>query len=148
MARQVTGGTPLMVVGGGMAEWPQGEAPHGRRLAPVAFVDASERPQLLELPALFACVGFAAWRAQALLKEEAEETVLSVRLSQPRRATFALALPGRYKTFIDSIKRLGILYICPTTPALGISARLAKDHSFPATLDRGPAAGDSLAPRS
>lgn len=135
MTRKMEGRPPLEVVGGGMAEWSGGESPHGRPFAPVVFVDASGQPELLELPSLFTQVGFDAWGAKVEIgDEEAEGATLTLRLSQPQATVLVLAVPARYKAFIGTIKRMGILYICPTTPALGISARLAKDHSFSAAL--------------
>jgi hypothetical protein len=138
--RRDTGTLPaLELVGGGLAEWPAGQGPRGETLAPAAFVDASGHDDLLDLPHRFHEAGAAGWDCAGTW--EVEPLALVVRVRAPLEAAFRIPLdPARHAALIVSILRDGVLYLCPTTPRLGINARLARDHSFFCPVDQGFAA--------
>ena len=127
------------LVGGGLAEWPSGKGPRGETIAAAAYVDVSEAPHLLDLPHQFHGAGIAAWRASATWEEE--PLALVVQVSAPTQATFCIPLDAaRHAALINAVLRDGGIYVCPTTPKLGINARLARDHSVWVEVDQGYAA--------
>lgn len=123
------------LVGGGLAEWPPGQGPRGETIAPAAFVDVSTAPYLLELPHQFHAAGTAGWDARAVW--ETEPLALVVTITKPVEMTFRVPLDGtKHAALINAVLRDGGIYICPTTPRLGIHARLARDHSVWVEVDR------------
>lgn len=123
------------LVGGGLAEWPPGKGPRGETIAPCAYVDVSGAEHLLELPHQFHAAGLAGWRATGTW--EIDPLALIVTVGEP--ATAALRIPlqaAKHAALINAVLRDGGLYICTTTPRLGINARLARDNSFWADVDR------------
>lgn len=126
----------LELVGGGLAEWPDGRGPRGETIAPAAFLDASGYDGVLDLPHRFREAGIEAWHCAG--EWEAEPLGLVVRVRAPVEAAFRIPLDRlRHGALIDSLLREGGCYICPTTPRLGINARLARDQSFYCTVDPG-----------
>jgi hypothetical protein len=143
MARRETGVSTanevpaLELVGGGLAEWPPGAGPRGESIAPAAYVDATGHDAILALPHHFHAAG-AGWDCRG--EWEADPPALVVRVHAPVRAAFRVPIdPARrgHVPLVDAILRDGGIYICPTTPRLGINARLARDHSFYCAVDRG-----------
>lgn len=125
----------IELVGGGLAEWPPGRGPRGETIAPVAFLDVSQHESLLQLPRLSHDTGQTTWQCAATW--EAEPLALVVQVHAPVGAGFRVPLdPARHAALIDAVLRHGGLYLCPTTPRLGINARLARDHSFFCAVDR------------
>ncbi len=123
------------LVGGGLAEWPPGRGPRGETIAPAGFLDVSDHEALLDLPRLFHEAGQETWQCAATW--EAEPLALVVHVRAPVEAGFRVSLdPTRHAPLIDAVLRHGGLYLCPTTPRLGINARLARDHSFFCAVDR------------
>ncbi|MBI2760653.1 MAG: hypothetical protein HYX51_04410 [Chloroflexi bacterium] len=127
----------LELVGGALAEWPSGQGPRGETIAPAVFVDAEGHDALLALPHQFHAAGAAAWDCVATWQRD--PPALEVRVQTPVSAGFRVVLdpakPGRV-ALIEAILRDGALYICPTSPKLGLNARLARDHSFFCAVDR------------
>ena len=125
------------VVGGGLAEWPSATGPRGETIAPCAFVDASAAPDLLALPALFQADPHG-WQAVGHWSNaEDGSRLLVLELTAPRTRVVTLVFRGpRQAPFIAAVERAGTLYICPTTPAQGVNARLARDASFAAVVVR------------
>ena len=123
------------LVGGGLAEWPSGKGPRGETIAPAAYIDVSAAPHLLELPHHFHAAGMDGWRAAAVW--EVEPLALAVTVSAPVEASFRVPLDAtRHVALINAVLRDGGIYVCPTTPRLGINARLARDHSVWVDVDR------------
>lgn len=145
----------LELVGGGLAEWPSGQGPRGESIAPAAFVDASDHDHLLALPHRFHEVGASRWDcigvwevggAAASERRAASPpppaVTLLVRVRAPVAAAFRIPFqPARHRPLIEAMLRDGTLYICPTTPRLGLNARLARDNSFFCLVDRESAPG-------
>jgi hypothetical protein len=127
----------LELVGGALAEWPSGQGPRGETIAPAVFVDADGHDDLLALPHQFHAAGMAAWGCEATWQRD--PLALDVRIQAPVPAGFRVRLdpnkPGRV-ALIEAILRDGTLYICPTSPKLGLNARLARDHSFFCAVDQ------------
>lgn len=136
----MTKGLPaLELVGGGLAEWPSGQGPRGESIAPAAFVDASGHDGVLALPHHFHQAGAGAWECEGAW--QAEPLTLLVRVRAPVEAAFTIPFnPARHGPLVDAILRDGALYICPTTPRMGINARLARDNSFFCAVDQSFAA--------
>lgn len=125
----------IELVGGGLAEWPSGRGPRGETIAPAGFLDVSDHEALLALPRLFRETGQTTWQCAATW--EAKPLALVVQVHAPVEAGFRVPLdPVRHAALIDAVLRHGGLYLCPTTPRLGINARLARDHSFFCAADR------------
>ena len=125
----------LELVGGGLAEWPSGQGPRGESIAAAAFVDASGHEDVLGLPHRFHQAGAAVWECEGTW--QAEPLALVVRVRAPVEAAFAIPFnPARHGSLVDAILRDGALYICPTTPRMGINARLARDNSFVCAVDQ------------
>ena len=127
----------LELVGGGLAEWPPGQGPRGEAIAPAAFVDASGHDDLLALPHRFHAAGMAAWQCEGAW--ETEPLALVVRVRAAVEAGFRVPVnPAKrgHPQLIEAVLRDGALYICPTTPRLGLNARLARDQSFFCAVDR------------
>jgi hypothetical protein len=123
------------LVGGGLAEWPSGKGPRGESIAPAAYLDVSTAPHLLNLPHEFHGVGIAGWEAAAVW--ETEPFALTVTVRRPVEAEFRVPLDaGRHAALVTAILRDGGIYIVPTTPRLGINARLARDNSVWVEVDR------------
>ncbi len=123
------------LVGGGLAEWPAGQGPRGESLAAAAFVDASGHDDLLALPHQFHEAGIGGWRCEGVWQVEPLALVIAVRA--PVDVAFRLPFhPARHAALIDAILRDGAVYICPTTPRLGLNARLARDQSFFCAVDQ------------
>lgn len=126
----------LELVGGGLAEWPPGQGPRGESIAPAAFVDATGQEDLLALPHRFHEAGAGAWQCEGDFEEP--PLALVVRVRAPVEAEFRVPLDGRrHAALVDAVLRDGALYICTTTPRLGLNARLARDQSFFCAVDRG-----------
>ncbi len=126
----------LELVGGGLAEWPSGHGPRGESIAPAAFVDASGYDGLLALPHRFHEAGAAGWQCEGRWDEE--PLALAVRVRAPIQAAFRIPMdPKRHAALVDAVLRDGAVYICTTTPRLGLNARLARDQSFFCAVDRG-----------
>jgi hypothetical protein len=125
----------VQLVGGGLAEWPPGRGPRGETIAPAAFLDVSGHEALLALPRLFHDSQPESWQCEGVW--EAEPLALMVSVRAPAEVGFRIPLdPARHAPLIDAALRHGGLYLCPTTPRLGINARLARDHSFFCAVDR------------
>ncbi len=123
------------LVGGGLAEWPAGQGPRGETVAPAAFVDVSGHDTLLDLPHAFHDAGAAAWRCHGAW--EASPPALVVAVEAPVEATFRIPLdPAKHGPLVEAALRDGTLYICTTSPRLGLNARMARDRSFPCTVDQ------------
>jgi hypothetical protein len=123
------------LVGGGLAEWPSGKGPRGETIAPAAFVDVTGADHLLDLPHAFHAAGIAGWHANA--SWQTEPLALDVTVTAPTGAAFRIPLdPGRHAALITAILRDGGIYVVPTTPRLGINARLARDGSVWVAVDR------------
>jgi hypothetical protein len=126
----------LELVGGGLAEWPSGQGPRGETIAAAAYVDASGHDDLLALPHRFHEAGADVWRCDG--GWEADPLAFVVRVRAPLEAAFRVPLnPSRHAALVEAMLRDGALYLCPTTPRLGINARLARDQSFFVAVDRG-----------
>ena len=124
------------LVGGGLAEWPPGRGPRGETIAPAAYVDVSGAEHLLELPHQFHGVGVAGWRASGVWEREPFGLVIGV--TAPVAAAFRVPLnAAKHAALISAVLRDGGIYVCTTTPRLGINARLARDNSFWVDVDRG-----------
>ena len=118
-----------------MAEWPSGKGPRRETIAPAAYVDVSAAPHLLNLPHHFHAAGMSGWQASGAW--EAEPLALVVTISAPVEASFRVPLDAtRHAALINAVLRDGGIYVCPTTPRLGINARLARDHSVWVDVDR------------
>jgi hypothetical protein len=123
------------LVGGGLAEWPSGKGPRGETIAPAAYVDVSSAPHLLGLPHHFHAAGAGGWQADATW--ETEPLALVVAVNAPVEMSFRVPLDAtRHAALINAVLRDGGIYVCPTTPRLGINARLARDHSVWVDADR------------
>ncbi len=115
----------LEVVGGGLGEWYE-KRERGHEATPYVFVDVEDHPELLELSARS---GEPDWQANAawLLAE----TAIHVRIAAPDPIEFVIGLENpRLKALVALIERDNAIAVCPTTPKLGINARLARDRSI------------------
>lgn len=124
----------LELVGGGLAEWPAGQGPRGETLAPAVFVDADGHDDLIALPAHFHEVGIPGWQCRS--RWEVEPLALVIEVTHPVERSFRVALDrGRHAPIIDALLRDGGCYVSPTSPRLGISARMMLNHSFYCPID-------------
>jgi hypothetical protein len=115
----------LQVVGGGLGEWYEKRERH-QEATPYVFVDVEEHPELLNLPAQ---AGEPGWRASAAWL--ADEAAIAVRIAAPVATELIIGLESpQLKPLIALIERDRTIAVCPTTPRLGINARLARDRSF------------------
>jgi hypothetical protein len=122
------------LVGGGLAEWPQGQGPRGETIAPAAFVDVTGGEHLLELPHHFHRAGIAAWKARADL--QTEPASLTVTVTAPVEVAFRAPLDAhKHAALVSAVVRDAGIYIVPTTPRFGINARLARDQSVWVDVD-------------
>jgi hypothetical protein len=125
----------LELVGGGLAEWPSGQGPRGESIAAAAFVDASGHDELLALPHRFHEAGIEGWECTGVWEDEPPALVVRVRV--PIEAAFRVPIdPTRHAPLVDAALRDGALYICTTSPRLGLNARLARDQSFFCAVDQ------------
>jgi hypothetical protein len=123
------------LVGGGLAEWPSGKGPRGETIAPAAYLDVTGAEHLLDLPHQFHAAGIAIWRATGTL--EADPPALAVTVGAPIEAAFRVPLdPRKHSALVQAILRDGGIYVVPTTPRLGINARLARDGSAWVAVDK------------
>ena len=68
---------------------------------------------------------------------QADPLALVITVSDPVVATFRVPLdPIRHMALINAVLRDGGIYVVPTTPRLGINARLAREHSVWVDVDR------------
>ncbi|HLZ71745.1 MAG TPA: hypothetical protein VKV26_17720 [Dehalococcoidia bacterium] len=114
----------LEVVGGGLGEWYEKRG-REHEATPYVFVDVEDHPELLELPAQAARPG---WQAHA--EWLPGEATLMIHLCVPAAVDLVIGLENpQLKALIALIERDHLLAVCPTTPKLGINARLARDRS-------------------
>ncbi len=119
----------LDVVAGGLGEWyEKREQQHAA--TPYIFVDVEAHPELLDLPDQARQPG---WRAEAEWAPGGAGIAVRVEAPEPLDLAIARDNPPR-RALVALIERDRAVAICPTTPALGLNARLARDRSIFFTL--------------
>ncbi len=117
----------LEIVAAGNGWWVEA-GPDPSEIATYVFIDASEHPRLMELPDKVRAADLTAsatWeQAPALLKVEIRGDW-----------TASLELPAE-RPELEAVRRARLLFICPTTQALGVSPYLARDRSFSVRPER------------
>ena len=121
----------LPVVAGGLGEWYE-KRERQHEATPYVFIDVEEHPELLELPAQ---ANQPDWRAHA--DWTPGEAAILVRIEAPLSLDLAVELANpQLRPLVALIERDRRVAICPTTPKLGLNARLARDRSLFFTLPR------------
>jgi hypothetical protein len=116
----------LQIVGAGNAWWVHpGAGPSD--IATYIFLDVEEHPELLELSDL---AQDPRWSARAERTPDAK--LIRVQIASPR--SMILEIPAE-RPELEAIRRARTVFLCPTTRALGIDPRLARDRSVPVRLD-------------
>ncbi len=119
----------LEVVAGGLGEWYE-KRERQQAATPYVFVDVEAHPELLDLPDQ---ARQPAWRAHAEWSPDGAGIALHV--EAPARIDLAIGLDNpQLRALVALIERDRAVAICPTTPALGLNARLARDRSIFFTL--------------
>jgi hypothetical protein len=119
----------LNVVAGGLGEWYE-KRERQHEATPYVFVDVEAHPELLELPDR---ARQPEWRASA--EWAPGGTGIAVQIEAPERLNLAIGLENpQLRALVALIERDHAVAICPTTPQLGLNARLARDRSLFFTL--------------
>ena len=111
----------LQVVAAGNGWWVN-TGPDPSDIATYVFVDVEAHPELLDLPAR---ANEPDWAVDAAWQAEAESLAIHVRGPHAVTLEIPVNLPE-----LEAVRRARHLYVCPTTPELGISPFLARDRSF------------------
>jgi hypothetical protein len=117
----------LQVVGGGNGWWVSDSASPSS-IATYVFVDVEEHPELLDLPHLAQDPSWSVsptWLANG--------KALRLDIAGPRRLALTLDLD---RPELEAVRRTRQLFVCPTTPRLGLDPYLARDRSFAVRLPR------------
>jgi hypothetical protein len=116
----------LEIVGAGNAWWVHpGAGPSD--ISTYVFLDVDEHPELLELPDL---ARDTRWSARAERSDDG--MLIRVQVASPRR--LILEIPAE-RPELEAVRRARTVFVCPTTRALGIDPRLARDRSIPVRFD-------------
>lgn len=119
----------LEVVAGGLGEWYE-KRERRHEATPYVFVDVERHPELLELPEQ---ARQPEWRAHAEWAPGA--AAIAVRIDAPTPLALVVGLENpQLRAVLALIERDRMVAICPTTPKLGLNARLARDRSLFFTL--------------
>src|SRR5947209_14260781 len=118
-----TAGRPirLQIVAAGNGWWVE-TGPNPAAITTYAFVDVEEQPALLDLVDR---IKQDAVQVDACWQEH--DRLLSVRIAAPIGLTLELPVD---RPELEAVRRARQLFICPTTPKLGLSPYLARDRSF------------------
>jgi hypothetical protein len=111
----------LEVVGAGNAWWVSPDAGPAS-ISTYVFLDVEQHPDLLALPERAAEPG---WLATAHRLDGGRLIRVEIAGSDA-----AIEIPTDHPQ-LESVRRARTLYLCPTTPRLGIDPRLARDRSVP-----------------
>ena len=117
----------LNIVAAGNGWWVN-TGPNPSEIATYIFLDAEEHPELLNLPRQSAG---ADWSAAA--EWLADGARIRVNITGPVQTTLDVQVGG---PGLEAVRHARLLYICPTTPELGLSPYLARDRSFAVRLPR------------
>lgn len=116
---------PIVAAGNG---WWVNTGPSPADIATYVFVDGGEHPELLDYPERSGQDG---WSATAAWSDDG--AAIRVRITGPVQATLEIPVD---RPELEAVRRARLLYICPTTPQLGLSPYLARDRSFLVQLPR------------
>lgn len=119
----------LGIVAAGNGWWVN-TGPGASSIATYVFVDVEEHPELLELPTHAAD---ADWSAYAGWLDDG--SLLRIEIGGPLAVKIELAID---RPELEAVRHARTLYVCPTTPQLGLSPYRARDHSFVVRLPRRP----------
>jgi hypothetical protein len=123
----LSGRVRLEIVAAGNGWWINA-GPDPSDIATYIFVDASEHPRLLLLPGRVSSGELTAAATWA-----AEKRLLMIALEGP--TPFELEIKTE-RPELEAVRRARVLFICPTTPKIGVSPYLARDRSFSVELPR------------
>jgi hypothetical protein len=121
------GGLTLQIVAAGNGWWVS-SGPDASDISTYVFLDCEAHPELLALPEQARAPG---WCATAAWNEAGD--AIRVTISGPSELRFAMPVD---RPELEAVRRARRIYICPTTPMLGLSPFLARDRSFLVELPR------------
>ncbi len=125
----------LEIVAAGNGWWVN-TGPDPSDIATYVFIDATRHPRLLELPD-----GVRGGALTASATWEQASPVLKIVIHGEWSALLEL---DAERPELEAVRRARLLFVCPTTPDLGISPYLARDRSFPVRPERQKAPDSGL----